>query len=375
MIVKTPIIGTPFPISDVRVDEPSFNRDIVKAYVNKGNSMEGGHGTGISVKESLYTALGEYLERLTQSKPSHKLKEPYLSGYNLTKGATEKIPLEDILLFDFSILKPDINYNYVDSTGTAFHTNSVDLIEGSFFEFIERQSLVFNWLTKTPGTQIILDQFFSFDRIKKISDSLTGYLDNLYLFDISIHPTCHVVISIGSSDYCKAVGMGVGWDLEKAIFSSLRECWQSVSHKIPSHQSHIRPAILKQLESVDPPEIEHIYLKNFEEISSKQLIEKYNYLFGDEVITEIEVKKNRPSHQENLTVLKNISEDLSIELLICYIPSILDDLPGSVIKIIGKGAFPHIKADELNPHLYTINGINKLNDNEIPNRGVMVPFA
>jgi len=45
-----------------------------------------------------------------------------------------------------------------------------------------------------------------------------------------------------------------------------------------------------------------------------------------------------------------------------------------VTRLIGKGAFPHIKTDELEPSIYTINGIDKFSLIDLPNYKRMVPF-
>jgi len=375
MVMETPVIASPFPISNIGITQSSFRNSLVYGSTSKGSSLDVGGGAGFTVKEALYSSVGEYLERLTQRKPSHKIHEEFLSAYNINLETVEKIPLGNVLLFDPRIFNPNADSDWNDSTGTAFHTNTLDLIESSFFEFIERQSLVFNWLTKTPGKKIKLKNFYERKRIKQMSLSLSAYFDTLDLFEISIHPSCYVVICIGTGEFCKSVGMGVGWNISDAIYGSLKENLQCVSHMVPSHQSDINPEALKVFESFEEPESDMYYEKYFESLSPKQLSIEYSYLFkpGLELI-ELTENRRRPSYDEYLSILKNISEDLSIELLICFIPSLIENLPGSVIRLIGKGAFPHIKTDELNPFLYSINGINKLSTIEVPNIGKMVPF-
>lgn len=375
MLLQVPTIASPFPVSSISIIQSSFRNNLVYGDVGKGSTVDHGHGSGWNVKETMYSAMGEYLERMTQRKPSHKLKEEFLNAYNINRECIEKIQIENILLFDPHIFNPNFKNSWDDSTGTAFHTNSLKLIESSFFEFIERQSLVFNWLTKKSGRKIKLEQYYNIKKIRNMSLSLKAYFDKFDLFEISIHPSCQVVITIGAGSIYKTVGLGVGWNLSDAIYSSLKESLQCVSHLIPPHQPDIRPAFLKSLENQELPESDMYYDRYFNSLSPQEMLKEYSYLYEPNLeLNEFKVNKKKPSYDEYISIMKNISKDLSIELVICFIPSIIENLPGTVIRIIGKGAFPHIRTDFLDPFSYSINGINKLANADIPNKGRMVPF-
>lgn len=376
MLIKSPIKGSPFPIDNLKINQSSFRENLVFANVSKDPALDVGSGAGFGVREALYTSLGEYLERLTQRKPSHKIKTSTLSSFNINTNEIEELPLEEILIFDPQIFDAETKVKWNDSTGAAFHTETVSLIESSFFEFIERQSLVFNWLTESPGKKIDLKDF-SFDKkIKRMTSSLYSYFNNIYVFEISIHEKCPVVISIGIGENFKSVGMGVGWSVTEAIYGSLKENLQGISHMIPNHLFDINPMILKDYEDQKIPEKEEMYYADyFDSLSPKDLEKEYSYLIEkSSVHLNYADLGSRPNQEECLSVLKKIAEDLSVHLKICFIPSIIEDLPGSVIRIIGQGAFPHIKTDDLDPTLYSINGINKFEESKIPNRGRMVPF-
>ena len=169
--------------------------------------------------------------------------------------------------------------------------------------------------------------------------------------------------------------MGVGWNLQDAIIGSLKETFQGISHKVPSHQVDINPFALEQLEKMDIPNIDMYYDRLFEDLSPKQLHQEYSYLSKSNLyVRDSNIKNKKPTLNEYIPLLKTVSEELSIELLICFIPSLIEDIPGSVIRIMGKGAFPHIKTDSLDPFIYSINGMNNFLLSDIPNRGRMVPF-
>lgn len=376
MLIKSPVKGSPFPISDLKIKQSSFRGNLVFGTVNKDPILDVGSGAGFGVKEALYTSLGEYLERLTQRKPSHKLNKNTLKCFNLNTEVIEELHLEKILIFDPQVFETESTADWNDSTGTAFHTDTISLIESSFFEFIERQSLVFNWLTQSPGKIVKLENYSSDSKIKKMTASLKSYFDHIYVFEISIHKRCPVVISIGVGKNFKSVGMGVGWSLKEAVYGSLKENLQGISHMIPNHMPDIHPFVLKDYENQEIPKAEEMYYADyFESLSPEDLLTEYQYLISkSQIYANCSEIYGKPSDEEYLGVLKEISEDLSVQLLICFIPSIIEDLPGSVIKINGRGAFPHIKTDDLDPSLYSIKAINTFERSEIPNLGRMVPF-
>lgn len=374
MFLKVPLKGSPFPISSISIQKSSFRNNLTQTIV-KGAFADGGLGSGYNVKNALYSGIGEYLERITQIKPSHKLKSPYLDAYNISTERIEKIPIENVLIFDSNVFYADTDFKWNDSSGTAFHLYSYELLESSFSEFIERQSLVYNWLTKSPGKKIDLNRIGNDYFIKRTIQTLNGYFNKIELFDISIHPYCHVVLTIGTGDYCKMAGLGAGWNLSKAVFSSVKETLQSISTMIPSHLHDINPDLLEHLNRGPIPKPKDKYSAHFQKLSTEEFQEEFSYLSkGYLKVNEDLSNKYKPSHKNYLSVLKEISKDLNIELLICYIPSIIDNIPGSVVRIMGKGAFPHIKSDEFDPYDFTIKNIDKLPIIKIPNWGRMIAF-
>lgn len=373
MYIKVPLNASPFPVSNLVLHQSSFRNNLVQGAINKHFALERGWGNEFSVIGALYSSIGEYLERLTQTNVSHKLKIPFVNAYNTKTEKTEKVPIEDVLLFDPKIFDSSKESKWNDSCGAAFHINSKDLIESSFFEFIERQSFIYNWLTQSPGKKVDINEINKFPNIFNMVSLLNSYFENFEFYEISLHECCYVVISIGIGEDYKSVGLGVGWTLSEAVFSSMKENLQGITHMIPKHHMDIHPNLLEKLNRKEKPKNVTYYAEIFDEITPTELKEKFSYLRKGNLMVEDRCVEG-PSYKEFLPIFNKVSKDLSIEILICYIPSIIEDLPGNVIRMIGKGAFPHMKTDELNSAEYTINGINKLPQTKVPNMGKMIPF-
>lgn len=375
MVYKVPTPASPFVTSDVKLVKSSFKNSLVIGSITKGSAADLGGGSGFTSREALQSSMGEYIERLTQRKPSHLIKNPFLDAFNINTEDNEKIPLEDILLFEPSVFNSNVKSQWGDSTGTAFHRDTISVIESSYFEFIERQSLVFSWLTQSPGKKLDKEYLKKNEKLNKLTSSLNTYFHTFDLFEISIHSGCFVVITIGVGDYCKSIGIGVGWDLASAAYKSMKETLQCISNLIPSHQPEINPEMLDAFAGISMNPSDMYYEEYFDNLSPIEFQNEFLYLYSKNVNLNLQDdSRDRPSDKEFIPFLKQVATDLHIEILLCYIPSLISNIPGVVTRLIGKGAFPHIKTDELEPSIYTINGIDKFSLIDLPNYKRMVPF-
>lgn len=376
MLMNSPIEATPFPINFVNIYESPFSIDLKRASAGKRNFevMKGG-GSSFKRKSALHAAMGEYFERVTQSSLSHRIKHKFLNAYNITKDAEIKIPLLDILLCNPMAFDPTFESSWNDSSGTAYQTNSMDLINSSFLEFIERQSLVYNWLTQSPGKRINLGKYADNTEINKVKICLKAYCNSIDIFEISISAKCCVILTIAYGETYKSIGLAADWNLERAITKSMKEAYQVISGFTPLHFNDIQSTELLLPISSNVLNKANIYYDKFMDLSIDAMLNKYSYLYKNKSEgCEILLKNiERPSDSNYLKILKCISEEICVELVVCFIPSIIDRIPGSVARVIGLGAFPHIKTDEINPSLYSIKGINQ--KTEFPNKGKLVPFA
>ena len=352
----------------------SFSNDFSCSTVTIGDISLRGDGVSFNGKMAKIGAMGEYIERHTQSTVSHKVKDKYQEAFNVNSEQIEKVNILDMILPKYHLFEENDGIEWSDSSGTAFHTSSIDAIDSAFLEFIERQSLVYNWLLKLPGKKIDLNFCSRNDEhIEKAYRNLKAYFINIESYEISITPNCKVVITIATSKLNKSVGLGSAWDMKSAIFKSLKETWQLISHKSPSHLNIQYDHYEKELS--DDGKGLNLYADYFHELTVKDVKTAYDFLDGGEHFSFNENKnlEKRPSDSKYINTMKSIAEELNIELLITYIPSSIENLPGYIVKVIGKGSFPHIKTDIIDPYKYTIKDVhmNKI----IPNKGIMIPFS
>lgn len=318
--------------------------------------------------------MGEYIERYVQSTVSHKVKDKYQQAFNINSQKIEKVNILDMIMPKYNLFEENDGIEWCDSSGTAFHTSSIEAIDSAFLEFIERQSLIYSWLLRVPGKKMDLSFYSENDKqIEKAYRNLKGYFIDIKSYEISLTEKCKVVITVATSKMEKSIGLGAAWNIRTAIFKSLKETFQFVSHKSPAHLNVFYDD--RKEEFCDDEKGLHVYMDYFNELSVNDVKEAYDFLNGDDyyLSNKYEHLENRPSDNEYIIKMKSIAEDLGIELLITYIPSSIESLPGYVVKIIGKGSFPHIKTDIIDPYKYTIKNIHK--SELIPNEGIMIPFS
>lgn len=178
--------------------------------VDKLNSSIAGHSNRLKIKERYLSSIGEYYERkacFCQFNKNGLIKN--LKGLNLVDKSI------------FSIEKSDVNkwIYFSDTCGSACFTNSKNAIERAFFEFVERQSLIVSYLTKTFKYKINIE--------KNFKNRIVPYeLDYLEFYNISLIDSVFVVISIGLYYGKVNVSLGVGYDIVSAVKKSINEAMQ-----------------------------------------------------------------------------------------------------------------------------------------------------
>ncbi len=169
------------------------------------------NGSAIRKKkiDSYLAAIGEAHERRS------------LLQYNLIPNKN----IEAFSLFDNNIQKFSIDYLkeksiLFDSCGCSAYNNSANCIENAFFEFIERQSFIFWYLSKG-------ESYYIEEKTLKNYELYNLYFKGFKAYEISFLESYYVVFFIGELNNRLAVSLGSGKDLNKAITSGLNELNQS----------------------------------------------------------------------------------------------------------------------------------------------------
>jgi len=202
------------------VDRSIYLNQLAQANIyTTDNYTFGGHSAGVELSSVLKPAVGEFIERHSLFFNKRKTDD-YVPAFRLIDGETIDVSAQEIVFVRGG--------KFNDSCGVASHLNSRQAIEHAFLEFFERQSFIFNWLTCSEGL-IIPETLITDEKNKVFYKILHSFVDDVYLFEISLHKDIRVVLGLGIGEFHKTIGLSAHFDLQEAINSTFEEMLQSVS--------------------------------------------------------------------------------------------------------------------------------------------------
>jgi ribosomal protein S12 methylthiotransferase accessory factor YcaO len=332
-----------------------------------------GDSTTFNSNHSIKATLGEHLERTSVYTNNGRYVQNEIYGYDITNDREVKIPLKKILLcYHSNVIKNEITKSdFNDSCGIASHKYSDKAINNAFLEFMERQSFIINWLSQSKG-KIINKNIISELNLDLLYKMCFNYVDEVLMYDISIHNDVSVVLSIGIGEQYFGLGLSADWTLKGAIQGSLEEMFQFFSDKknkytVSKDLKHKNEEVLS-LDFNDP----HAYSKYLFSFNSNEIANAYSYLQkSDETVSRSESSFN--SKNSNIyNKIKDIGRELGIEIIIASINRFNKNVPIKIVKVLSFSGFPHMRTDLLMPEE------NKLMKNigivSFPNKGKLIPF-
>lgn len=323
-------------------------------------------------KKVAKAALGEHIERTSLYKNTVFRKQKKIPAFNVKNFEQASVDFKYVnLSFNDSYFfdeDEDMNYYYNDSSGVGSHIYSDEAIKSGFFEFIERQSLVYSFLTKKPGKRIPLDYLYG-KEIYDIYRIVLNYFECVELFEISFFDDVFVVLS--KSVKGKRIGMGLSasTNIFEAIQKSLEELLACSFKNLPYKYGDIEQGMYKAVEvkENDP----HFYGNYFFSVmDTETLDENYKYL-GEKKINFVD--REKICKDNIIKIMNKFSNLFNIDLLIVYIPVENIQYPNKVLKIWSKDAFPHILNQKIKPNLYSLSK-NIEGIVHFPNEGKYLPF-
>ena len=183
---------------------------------NSYDSLNDNIATGISnisTKKAILISIGEFLEResLVVSYYMYKnQKSNFITGYSFHQNKILKIG------------RNEIDRIFVDSCGEASHSKSSLCINNAFFEFIERQSMIFNYLSKSKGTKILFTQ----------NDNIYNYLKqftDVNVYNISLIDDVYVILVTAKHNGRYLIGAGSSNIIDIAINSAIKELYACIA--------------------------------------------------------------------------------------------------------------------------------------------------
>lgn len=202
-----------------RFIEPVYLNDKRLGQVSAINNpiVSGGTLNNFGAKTpTILASIGEFFERerMMPNKLNRKIfKDDLITGYSLIDKKPVQININTII---------GNENNFVDSCGLASHTNSKDCIFNATKEFVERQSFIFNYLSKGSGKLINLDGVEKYEYILRKFKGLKFY-------DISLIDEFYVILGKGIYSGKFYIGLGASNCLDEAIFQSIKEIFQMAS--------------------------------------------------------------------------------------------------------------------------------------------------
>ena len=195
------------------IDATAFKNDLknITCYKNLYYANIVGNAIRNTTYDAALCAIGEVYERSALIEYNH-IQNRLIKSFSLL----------DNTVYSFSLDELKQKAIFFDSCGCAAHVNSNKCLENAFFEFLERQSFIFWYLSKGKSYKVdknILHKYNSYNI----------YYNNFECYEISLLESYYVVFFIGELKGKISVSLGSGKNLKIAIVSALNELHQMYS--------------------------------------------------------------------------------------------------------------------------------------------------
>lgn len=361
------INGSPFLLKNFFVKSKIFLDSYVYAEMDSIDEIAKGYGLRYNKISAIKAGLGEHLERVCAfsnfTKQEVENSIPVIDCFNLLTGECAKVQANKIFLnFDLPMFNSvDTKKNFNDSCGLASHITSMEAIEGALKEFIERQSLVANWLTRSPGEKVslgLLKEKKSLNiKLLNLVQHAENMSDMLFSFNISLIDGIYVILTIGTKGNAFSAGIGTDCLLEKAIENSLNEYLMILESCIIREQININSA--------------DKYVMNFYSLTVKEFLESFKYLLeGEDRL--LERSYSSPENNMNSLII-NLNKKYKLNIYACYLPHPIKQINSKVVKVFSPEGFPHIDTELFDPEEFEIS--EHLTQKNFYNKYKSIPFA
>ncbi|MDR0267854.1 YcaO-like family protein [Paenibacillus sp.] len=359
--------GTPFVLKTMSVKQNSFLRDYFKCDITPfEENGPPASSVRFNKKGALKAAVGEYLERSSVFINNGRFKQENIIGIDMTTHAEVTIPLYRMLLHWGvpPLNKQNLEGLYSDTCGLASHITSFQSIQSAFFEFFERQSLLYGWFTNTPGKRIEISDLQKDPDLKEQIDMAFGYIDELHFIDISLSEKAKVIICIATGKEIKGVGLSAHWDYKNAILGTIKELFQYIAAKGSRYDDN----------NINENEVDALYYsKHFmNEVNSESLKSDFNYLISNSKNIEIDIFDRVEIKEVDFgKIIAELSNELEIDFILCFVPVITDRIRTKIVKIMTTRGFHHMFTSAILPE-----EIPMLKGHHVfYNKGKVIPFG
>ncbi|WP_232695395.1 YcaO-like family protein [Brevibacillus daliensis] len=357
--------GHPFIVKSFHVRQSSFLNHLKHCQINSClHDHANGNSVKIRVEEVIKSSIGEFQERLSIFKCLQKdwaqFGTPSFKGVHVLNGTIIDVPATDIILEPTSPIFAHVKKDtFTDTCGMAAHVNGRKAMEKAYFEYVERQSLIHMWLTKSEGEHIKPD--LTNPSISRKYRLLTELLEKIYFVNISIRPDIYVIMTIGFDQQVFSVGLAAHRDINKAIESSIDE-FIMIGESLIS---------FKVETTGQPMASGNIFVDYFYNMERDEFYQEIKFLLeSSSPMNKIEERTEEWNLRRSM---KAYCEELDVDLYLVDIPMPIDTNSCKVVKLYSPDGYPHMHTELFDPSEYKIS--RSLKATFFPNQNRMIPFA
>jgi hypothetical protein len=241
----------------------------------------------------------------------------------------------------FSLLPNDYYKGFRDSSGIAAGETSEMALNHAIYEFVERQSLVYSFLTERPGVKL--------DNVivgGKIFEELKN--GEFCINDISIVDGISVVLLIFGKEEGFSVGLGTDKNQKKAAYKAFSEALGYGFHLIKNGKQE-KEFLDYMEEGENKADVYSQYMHQF--FSKESLFEAYRYLENGKVAQSWK-KTLFLSRSVNLF---EVSRQLKIPIKVQFLKSNLSESRIKIARVFSEDAYPSINNLEIEPLNYKVS--------------------
>lgn len=357
--------GTPFVLKTVRVKQNSFLKDYFQCdLIPFEENGPPASSVNFNKRSAIKAAIGEYLERTSVYINNGRFKQKDIIGLNMATYEKVKIPLYRVLL-NWGVRplnEQNLEGLYNDTCGLASHTTSFLSIQSAFFEFFERQSLLYSWFTNLPGRRIKHSDLYKDPDLENQINMAFRHIEELNFFDISISEKVKVIICIATGKDVKGVGLSANWDYKNATLGAIKELFQYIT----TGEGHSN--------NTNENEFDPLYYSNYfmNEVNSESLKNDFHYLISNSPNIEVDISNEVKIEEKDFgKIIADLSNELKIDFILCFVPIITNQISTKIVKILTTKGFHHMFTSAILPEK-----IQMLKDYSIfYNKGKVIPFG
>ncbi len=293
-----------------------------KNYVSLNYPSMGCNGSSSDYNfiDSMLGSIGEVFERQSLTNFWEAQVPPkVMTCLNINKKRTERIKFN----------KQMLSYLY-DTCGLSTYTSTEGAFENSLSEFIERQSFILSYLSKSPGFFLKKDDLFK--------ELVPKRLQFMNLYEISFIRFYKVIFGIGAKKENEIyIGLGAGYTMEDALHSFVKEANPFETGKNED---------LKKIKYLDYSDI-------FSILARDKILAAYDYLKESPIVKIDDINSYRHNRSQVLDELTNyMKSNLYMTSFFSKNNKYFRNKSAKSIKIFCLNWFPSLDPSSFNDETY-----------------------